>query len=81
VKQWNELPYLATDDVIFDVLESWPPEWRAPSSSIVESEKFVAQRKKEEVQLWMVQLEEKRRNEAATTKAQVACDATKVAAE
>ena len=28
-KKWKELPYLATNDVIFIALESWLPEWRA----------------------------------------------------
>ena len=26
-KTWHDLPYLATDDVISAVLESWLPEW------------------------------------------------------
>jgi len=68
-KMWHELPYLAIDDVIFAVLESWPPEWHAPASSVVEAEKSATQRKKEEAKLRMAQLVEKCRNEAATTKA------------
>lgn len=28
-QQWTKLPFLAIDDVIFIVLETWPPEWRA----------------------------------------------------
>jgi len=38
-KTWNELPYLSMDDVIFAILESWPPEWHAPARSTVEAEK------------------------------------------
>ena len=56
VKKWNELPYLAIDDVIFAVLESWSLEWRAPANSMMESEKSIAQRKKEEEKLSMAQL-------------------------
>jgi len=47
-KTWNELPCLATDDVIFTVLESWPLEWCTPASSTVEAEKSTTQRKKNE---------------------------------
>ena len=39
MKTWHELPYLATDDVIFMVLESWPPKWRALADSMVEAKK------------------------------------------
>lgn len=38
--KWNELPYIARDDVIFNVLETWPLEWHAPD--IFAMEKFVA---------------------------------------
>lgn len=41
-KKWNELPYLATDDVIFIMLELWLLEWHAPASSMMELEKSVA---------------------------------------
>lgn len=50
-KKWNELSYLATDDVIFDVLESWLPEWRALSISAVAVDKSAAQKKKDEAKL------------------------------
>ena len=79
MKTWHELPYLATDDVIFAVLESWLSEWRASADSTVEVEKFVVQRKKEETKLWMVQLVEKRKKEEATAKAQAVRDAVKLA--
>ena len=75
MKKWNELSYLTTDDVIFIVLESWPPKWHAPSNSAIEIDKFAAQWKKEEAKLWMAQLAEKRRKEAATIKPQEMGDA------
>lgn len=75
---WHDLPYLATDNVIFAVLESWPSEWRAPASSMVEMEKSIAQYKKEETKLWMAQLAEKSRREEAIAKSQVAHDAMKL---
>jgi len=52
-KMWHELPNLAINDVIFMVLESWPPKWHALVGSAVEVNKSVAQRKKEETKLWM----------------------------
>lgn len=51
MKTWHNLPYLATDDVIFIVLESWPPEWRALAGSTMEKYKSIAQSKKEETKL------------------------------
>ena len=72
-KKWNELPYMATDDVIFDVLETWLPEWCAPDISTMEMS--VKQKKKEEAKLCMAQLAEKRRKEAVVAKAQEARDA------
>ena len=41
-KAWKELPYLATNNVIFAVLESWPLEWHALASFAVEAEKSTA---------------------------------------
>lgn len=57
-KKWSELPFIATDDVIFNVLDTWPPEWH--TLDIIPVEKFVAQKKKEETKLHMAQLTEKR---------------------
>ena len=68
-KKWNEFMYLATDDVIFAILESWPPEWCTPTIFMLEMEKSATQRKKEEAKLQMTQLADKRRKEAATAKA------------
>ena len=66
-KKWYDLSYLATDDVIFNVLETWPSKWHAPD--ITEIEKLAAQRKKEEAKLRIAKLTEKRRKEVATEKA------------
>lgn len=68
-KKWNELPYLATDDVIFTILELWQSKWRAPAMSTLETKKPATQWKKEEEKLRMVQLADKRSKKAATEKA------------
>lgn len=80
-KKWNELPYMATDDVIFNVLEGWMPEWHTLAISTVEAGKSVAQRKKEEAKLWVAQLVKKRHIEAIATKAQEAQDVVIAATE
>lgn len=41
---WTKLPFIAIDDTIFSVLESWPPEWRAPD--LVEKDKTTTQKQK-----------------------------------
>ena len=63
--QWSELPFVAMEDVIFDVLETWLLEWRA--QNIAAMEKSVAQKKKEDAKLRMMQLAEKRRQETRDT--------------
>lgn len=60
-KQWTKLPFVAIDDVIFIVFETWPPEWNTPD--LVELENVVAQKKKDNAKLHITQLAEKRRNE------------------
>jgi len=77
--QWRELPFIAMDDVIFNVLETWLLEWHAPD--LVTMDKSATQRKKEEAKLCMVQLAEKRRQKVATTKAQEAREATQTVVE
>lgn len=72
---------MATYDVIFDVLEVWPPEWHALAISTVKVGKFAAQRKKEEAKLWVAQLVEKRWKKAVAAKAQEVQDATKATAK
>lgn len=62
-KQWMKLLFLATNDAIFTVLETWPPEWCA--QNLGELEKAAAQKKKDDAKLCVTQLEEKRQNEKA----------------
>jgi len=45
-KQWTKLPFVATDDTIFTVLETWPLEWCTPD--LAELEKAAAQKKKDD---------------------------------
>lgn len=78
---WHELPYLATNNVIFTVLESWSPEWCTPAGSAVEAEKSAMQLKKEQVKLRMAQLAEKYRKEEVAVKAQPVHDAAKLVGE
>jgi len=49
MKQWMKLPFVATDDAIFTVLESWPPKWCAPD--IAELERSAVQKKKNDAKL------------------------------
>lgn len=65
MKKWNQLSYMATSDVIFDVLEVWLPKWCAH----LHDGNFSAQRRKEETKLWMAQLAEKRIKEVAMAQA------------
>lgn len=43
MKQWMKLPFVATDDAIFTVLEAWPP--------VAELESLVAHKKKDDAKL------------------------------
>jgi len=61
-KQWRKLPFVATNDVIFNILETWLLEWHAPD--ITEIERSVTQRKKDEAKLCIAQFTENRRKEA-----------------
>jgi len=29
-QNWTKLPFIVIDDVVFTMLDSWPPEWHAP---------------------------------------------------
>lgn len=51
-KQLRELPFVAMDNVIFNVLETWPLEWC--TLDIMAIEKSVTQRKREEAKLCML---------------------------
>lgn len=70
MKQWTKLPFVATNDAIFTVLETWPPEWR--TLDLVEIEKVVSQKKKDDGKFHFTQLVEKRRKEKAAVKVGVA---------
>ena len=78
-KQWVKLPFVATDDIIFNVIDTWPPECCAPD--IAEIENLVVQRKKDEAKLRIAQLDEKRRKEAVTAKVRALWDAAQKAVE
>lgn len=71
--QWKKLPFVATNDVIFKILETWLLERRAPD--FVEIEKSTAERKKDETKLCIAQLAKKTRQEATTTEVKTARDA------
>lgn len=34
VQNWTKLPFIAIDDAIFSMLNSWPPEWHAPDVAV-----------------------------------------------
>ena len=48
-KKWTKMPFVATNDALFNVLETWPPEWHVPN--FTEIEKSTAQKKKEETKV------------------------------
>ena len=73
-KQWKKLPFVATEDAIFIVLETWPSEWYAPD--LVELEKAATQKKKDDAKLHVTQLAEKRKKETSATKERAAWEAT-----
>ena len=76
---WHNLSYLATDDAIFAILESWPPKWCTPTSSMVETNKSATQHKKEEKKFQMAQLAEKGIKEEVEAKAQAVRNTVKLA--
>lgn len=63
-KEWMKLLFISTDDAIFTVLETWPPEWHAPDLGGME--KATAQQRKEDAKLHIMQLAKKRWQEKAT---------------
>ncbi len=73
LQQWTNLPFIATDDVIFIVLETWPTERCAPD--LAEMEKAATQKKKDDAKLHITQLAERRQNKKAATKVRVARNA------
>lgn len=40
-RKWVKLPFIAMDDAIFTMMESWPLEWLTPD--LVEMEKIATQ--------------------------------------
>lgn len=78
MKTWHRLPYLAINDVIFAFLKSWLLEWCAETSSVMEVDKSIVKRQKEETKLRIEQLAKKRRKEEVEAKTQAARDATKL---
>lgn len=59
LRAWVTLPFIATDDAIYEVLATWPPEWHAPDKAILE--KMAAQQREKERQQRLNQLAEKTR--------------------
>ena len=49
MRQWVKLPFIATENAIFTVLETWPPEWHA--LDLAELQKASAQKKKDDAKL------------------------------
>lgn len=72
--QWTKLPFIAINDVIFTVLETWPPEWCA--LDFAELEKKTIWKRKEDAKLHVTQLAEKRRNEKVTAEVRAAHEVT-----
>lgn len=72
-------PFIATDNMIFIVLETWPPEWRVVG--LAELEKVVAQKKKDDAKLRITQLSGRRRNEKVVAKVRAVCEAAHEAAK
>lgn len=48
-KQWMKLPFVATDNAIFTVLETWPLEWYA--LDLAELEKATSHKEKDDAEL------------------------------
>ena len=61
VRTWAKLLFIAMDDVIFAVMESWPPESRAPD--LAEMEKVATQQQKKDTKLHLAQLAKRRHQE------------------
>lgn len=79
MQQWTKIPFIAIDDAIFYVLESWPPRWCA--LDLVELDRIAAQKQKEEAKLRVMKLAEKRQDEKVVIEIKVIREATKATAE
>lgn len=60
-QKWVKLPFIATNDAIFEVMASWSPEWRA--LDLEELENLTAQQKKRETKLRIAKLTESKHQE------------------
>ena len=78
-QKWKNLPFIAIDDAIFTVLETWPPEWC--TLDLAELEKAAAQKRKDEAKLRVTQLAEKRHNKKAAAEVRAVREAGQAAAE
>lgn len=79
MKKWTKLPFVATDDAIFNVLEAWPLEWCTPD--IAKLDRSAAQKKKDIAKFRIAQLAEKRRKETTVAEVKAVREVTQKAAE
>ena len=78
VQTRTKLPFIAINDAIFSVLESWPPEWHAPNME--EKDRTTAQKQKDATKLRITQLAQQKHNKQAAVEVRVVHDATRVVA-
>jgi len=79
MKQWAKLPFIATDDTIFTILETWPLEWHTPD--LAELEKVAAHKKKDDAKMCVTQLAEKRWKEKVAAEVWVVREVAQKAAD
>lgn len=79
MQQWTKLPFVVIDGAIFSVLESWPPKWRA--SDLVELDMTTTQKQKDEANLRVMNLVEKRCNEKVAAEVRAIHEAARAATE
>lgn len=63
-RTWVKLPFIATNDAIFEAIVAWPPKWRA--LDLAELEKIAAQERKKEIKLRITKLAERTCQEQKT---------------
>lgn len=69
MNKWTKLPFVATNDAIFNVLEVSPLEWH--TTNIIEIMKLEEKKKKDDAKPRITQLEKKRRKEIVIAKVRV----------
>lgn len=79
VQNWTKLPFIAIEDTIFMVLDTWPPRWHAPD--LAELEKTIAQKRKDDAKLCVTQLAKRKWKEKSTAKVRVVRKAAQAAME